>query len=99
MTMRHMSDLYNIIIIQLVFYVIVFTSTYFYLKYVQRRYKYSEPITIEKVFKYNGIYYVPISGIFISVTVILIWLSVLVYEFFQSTNFYKMIQNIFNKEI
>lgn len=94
-----MSDLHNIIIAQLVFYVIVFISTYFYLKYVQRRYKYSEPVTIGKVFKCNGIYYVPIFGIFISVTVILIWLSVLVYEFFQSTNFYKIIQKVFNKEI
>lgn len=94
-----MNDLCNIIVFQLVFYVIIFISTYFYLKYIQRRYKYTETITIKKVFKCNGICYIPIFGIFILVTVILIWLSVWVYEFFQTTNFYKIIQNIFNKEI
>lgn len=97
--MRHLNDLYSIIAIQLIFYIIIFVSTYIHLKYIQYKYKYYESITIKKVIEYGGVSYIPIFGIFITIVVIMLFISAYTWEFFTTTKFYKAIQNILNKEI
>lgn len=92
-------NLYEVVEIQLIYYIILLIWAYYDLKNKQRRGELNS-VTIQKVLGYWPTeYYIPVFGIFVNFMVLVIWCIITLVYKFTETKLYEKILNILDKEI
>lgn len=92
-------NLYEVVEIQLIYYIILLIWAYYDLKNKQRQGKLNS-VTIKNVLNYWPIeYYIPAFGIFVHFIILALWCIITLIHKFTETKLYEKIINILDKEI